>query len=106
MAKKGNNKIYTIEELKAILTPIFDRAPVYKAILFGSYAKGEADANSDVDIVIDSKGQLRGFKFFGVVGDVEEAVAKPVDVYDVHYLPQNSVVLDAVSQGSVTIYER
>jgi len=101
-----NNIVYTIPELKEKLTPLFESASIYKATLFGSYARGEATGASDIDIVIDSKARLKGFDFFGVVADIEDALSKPVDVYEAHYLPQNSRVLQAVSAEGVTIYER
>ena len=56
-------KVYTAEEIKKKLEPIFKAAPIEKAILFGSYAKGLQTYSSDVDIVIDSKGQLININF-------------------------------------------
>ena len=44
--------IYTFEEIKAITKPIFKRYKIKKAYLFGSYARGEATVDSDVDIMI------------------------------------------------------
>ena len=34
------SEIYTLPQLKRVLTPVFDAYGVRKAILFGSYAKG------------------------------------------------------------------
>ena len=100
-------KIYTIEELKEKLTPIFDSAPVYKAILFGSYARGEANEKSDVDIIIDSRGELLNFNFFGVMGYSEEAVEKYVDMYEISELLEGSPVLASINNNEgVVIYER
>ena len=70
----ATDKIYTIGELRDKLTPIFEAYPVYKATLFGSYAKGIASKKSDVDIVIDSRGELININFFGVMGRAEDAV--------------------------------
>ena len=44
------DKIYTIEELREIITPIAIQHNVEKVYLFGSYARGEATENSDVDL--------------------------------------------------------
>ena len=100
------DKIYTVEELREKLTPIFDNAPVYKAILFGSYAKGDADAKSDVDIVIDSRGELININFFGVMGRAEDAVDKYVDLYEIRELKPDSPVLNAINTDGMVIYER
>ena len=49
-----SEKIYTIEEIKAILTTVLDNMPVYSVVLFGSYAKNCATKNSDLDFIIDT----------------------------------------------------
>ena len=46
-------KIYTLDEIRDISFPIFKRYPSIKeAYLFGSYARGEAKPNSDLDIML------------------------------------------------------
>jgi len=40
-----------IEDIRNKLNPIFEEKNVIKAVLFGSYTKGEATEESDIDIV-------------------------------------------------------
>ena len=42
-------------EIKAITKPIFEKYQIKKAYLFGSYARGEATTESDIDIMIAKK---------------------------------------------------
>ena len=69
--------IYTIDDIKAALHPVFVKHSVKKAILFGSYVKGIANKDSDVDLLLDSG--LRGLKFVGLIEDVRLALDKEVD---------------------------
>lgn len=62
-----NTKIYSIEDIKNMIYEILANTEVEKAILFGSYAKNKPTKNSDIDILIDSKGKIRGLKFFAIV---------------------------------------
>ena len=62
-----NKKIYSIEDIKNMIYEILANTEVEKAILFGSYAKNKPTKNSDIDILIDSKGKIRGLKFFAIV---------------------------------------
>jgi predicted nucleotidyltransferase len=39
-------------DLKALFRPIFEKSPAIKAYLFGSRARGDAAAESDVDLII------------------------------------------------------
>ena len=47
--------------------------------LFGSYAKGKANANSDIDLVIEFE-QPIGFRFFELVEYLEHLLGQKVDV--------------------------
>ena len=72
--------VYTIEDIKKIAVPIARRYGVEKIAVFGSYARGEAKENSDVDFII-SKGAIRGmFGFCGFANDLEEALRLDVDL--------------------------
>ena len=42
--------VYTIKEIKNIIKPIFNKYGINDIYLFGSYARGEAKASSDIDI--------------------------------------------------------
>ena len=46
--------MYSIDEIKEIVKPILKKYDVRKAYIFGSYARGEATEESDVDIMISN----------------------------------------------------
>ena len=48
------NTVYSVPKIISLLTPVFEAYKIKKAVLFGSYAKGNAVQNSDVDILVDS----------------------------------------------------
>ena len=47
-----NNKVYTIDEIKEIISEIAKNYPLKKVCLFGSYAHGEASEKSDIDTAV------------------------------------------------------
>ena len=47
---------YTVEEITARVTPVAKKYGLAAVYLFGSYARGEADAGSDVDLLVDVSG--------------------------------------------------
>lgn len=95
-------KIYTQSQIRAILSPVFDEYNVKKAVLFGSYAKGEARENSDIDILVDSG--LKGLAFFGLLEDVAVSLDKPVDLIDTSQLLKDSEVDNEIKENGVVIY--
>lgn len=67
----------------------FKTQPVAKAWLFGSFARGEERADSDVDILISLvPGTRLGLKFFAMNLELEQLLKRPVDlVIDGDLLP-------------------
>lgn len=71
--------IYKMEEITEKIRPIAESYNIDKVYLFGSYARGEAAEESDIDLIVDSE-KLRGLKFFGFYEDLKEAFQKNVDL--------------------------
>lgn len=96
--------VYSIDEIKTELYPVFVRHNIKKAVLFGSYVKGLADKNSDIDLLIDSG--LRGLKFIGLIEDVCLALDKEVDIFDETHIIPNSKIYSEILKDGVVIYEK
>ena len=75
-----NPSILTIKQIKERIKPIMEKHSIKEVYLFGSYARGEANANSDVDIYCE-KGDVDSlFKAVSFDEELEEALGKKVDV--------------------------
>lgn len=101
-----SNKIYTIEEIVEILNEILKDKPVYQVILFGSYAKKEANKNSDVDLIIDSKSKLKGFALMSVIYEIEKKLQKDVDGFEKYEIIKNSPIAKEIEKTGVIVYEK
>jgi len=97
------NKVYTVNDIKEQLYPVFNRYNVKKAILFGSYVKGLATEKSDIDLLLDSG--LRGLRFVGLIHDIHSALDKEVDVLDVTHIIPDSPIFSEIYKDGITIYE-
>lgn len=95
-------KVYSIHEIENILHPVFAGYGVRRAVLFGSYAKGQATPRSDVDILVDSG--LRGLAFFGLLEGVSSTLSVPVDLIDVSQIEEGSQIDAEIRQTGVPIY--
>ena len=72
--------VLTIKQIKQRIKPIMEKHGIKNVYLFGSYARGEANSNSDVDIYCD-KGDIESlFDAVGFEDELEEALGKKVDV--------------------------
>ncbi len=71
---------YSLAELKSLIAPIAKQFGVQKVSVFGSYSKGTANDNSDLDIIIE-KGNLRTlFQLSSFRLVIEDLLKIPVDL--------------------------
>ena len=68
-----------IMEIKRKVVPILRHYGIQKAGIFGSYARGEAKKNSDIDILIQPPRGM-GLEFIGVKLELEKKLNKKVDL--------------------------
>ena len=93
---------YSVEEIRAIVSNFAQRYGAARIFLFGSYARGNADGNSDIDLRID-KGAIRGFQLGGLAADLEDAFGIAVDL-----IPTGSLDADflkSISKDEVLLYD-
>ena len=86
MPSNVSSKVYTIDELRAIILPLLDRYGMASASLFGSYARGEADSASDIDVILVGRNGCRALDVLGVTEELHRASGKAVDVYEISEL--------------------
>lgn len=84
------DEIYTLEELRARVAPVAEKYKLPKVYVFGSYARGEATPESDVDLIVDRSGSTVHslFDLGGLYNDLEEALEKPIDLVTEQTLEQ------------------
>ena len=97
------SKLYTIEEIKELAIPIAKEHGVPKLALFGSFARGDATVDSDIDFLIE-KGALRGLGFIGFCLALEEGLNKKVDVVTYNGVEESFLKKYAL-QDEVIVYE-
>lgn len=85
-----NKSVYTIKEIKNKIKPILNKYGIYDIYLFGSYARGEATNNSDIDIYCEN-GNIRTLIDQGkLIDELEESLGKRVDIiFPSSYIEEN-----------------
>ena len=71
---------YTIAEIQKRVRPIAEQYSLSAVFLFGSYARGEADEDSDIDFLVDINGSdIRGFAVGNIYNSLEAVFDKKID---------------------------
>ena len=94
--------ILSLEDIKRICADIFASYQVDFCYLFGSYAKGHATGESDVDLLIST--ETTGLRFFEMTERLRQGLHKKVDLLDLKQLVNNEELLREVLKGGVRIY--
>jgi len=77
-----------IKHLQSDIVPILRNHNVLKAGLFGSYARGDINQDSDVDILIELPQDVSLFEFSSIKIELEERLQKKVDLVEYSSLKQ------------------
>lgn len=76
----NNPNIYSIKKIKQIIKPILNKYEIHDIYLFGSYARGEANKDSDIDIYCE-KGKIKTLIDQGrLEEELEKSLNKKVDI--------------------------
>ena len=83
--------VYTLEEIKQNVLPLVRKYNIPAMYLFGSYARGEAGEESDLDFLVDTTGtRLTSFLTLGErYCDLEEIFHKKIDLGTVRTVMQD-----------------
>lgn len=77
------DRVYSIDEIRAMVRPLLAKYDMASASLFGSYARGVADGGSDIDVILYANQGCRPLNVFGVAEELHRASGKRVDVYEI-----------------------
>ncbi|MDR1872699.1 MAG: nucleotidyltransferase domain-containing protein [Deltaproteobacteria bacterium] len=106
--------IYTIEQIKELVEPIAIKYKLKAVWIFGSYARGAATEESDVDILIDKTDSIlvNLYDFYRINVELDELLKIKVDListealYIHQHLQKISQFVQAVTKERKLIYDR
>lgn len=94
--------ILTVEKIKEICTEIFSSYNVDYCYLFGSYAKGKATENSDIDLLVCT--EITDIAFYDLVEILREKLNKKVDILNLQQLNENLDLVNEILKDGIKIY--
>mgnify|MGYP002678366378 CR=1 FL=1 len=88
--------VLTLEMIADTVKPIAAKYQVEAIYLFGSYAREEATAESDLDFLVFGGESFRKTLIFALAEDLREAFNKAVDVFEITEVNRDSVFYDTI----------
>ncbi|GEM_PF-205524 len=76
--------------LMSLLGSLLKKYRAENALLFGSYARDEADSESDIDVMVIGGEHFNPTDIFAIAEELHEKTGKSVDVYELREINEGS----------------
>jgi predicted nucleotidyltransferase len=97
----------TVEQIRTVVADYFRDKPVKKVWLFGSYARGEADEKSDVDLLVrydDAQRSLSWFDTLRLQLELQDKLRKDVQMVEDGRVYHR--IIPFIDRDKIPIYEK
>jgi len=85
-----NGFVFTIEEIVSLVKPVAEKYGIKEIYLFGSYARGEADGDSDLDFLVFGGEDFKLTMVFAFAEELRGVLKKNVDVFEISEINKGS----------------
>ena len=86
----------TAVEIEDCIKLLLQRYHAESALLFGSYARGDATPDSDVDVVMIGGPEFQKMNIFAFAEDLRELTGKEVDAFELCEINEGSSIYQTV----------
>lgn len=90
-------------EIEQIIRELLHKYHAEYALLFGSYARGEATASSDIDVVVVGGANFRARDIFSFGEELRQRTQKEVDVFEIREVNTGTPFYESVMRDGVKI---
>jgi hypothetical protein len=93
-----------LRELTNIIAPVLQSHNVIKASIFGSYAKGLENSNSDIDILVELQKDKSLLDLISLEFDLQALIERKIDL--ITYDSINLKLKEEILSSQILIYEQ
>lgn len=92
-----------LNEIKAIVKELLERYHAEYALLFGSYARGDATPDSDIDIIVVGGKDFVPRNIFAMAEDLREMTGRGADVFEMREVNKETPFYESVMREGIRI---
>ncbi|MDE7230202.1 MAG: nucleotidyltransferase domain-containing protein [Oscillospiraceae bacterium] len=90
-------------EIDGLIKKLLCKYHAEYAILFGSYARGDADDDSDIDVIVVGGDGFRATDIFAFGEDLRELSQKNADVFEIREIDKDTEFYNTILREGVRI---
>ena len=99
-----DGKVFSLDDIKAMVKPIAQKYHVDAIYLFGSYARGEADEESDLDFLVFGGADFKLTLILDIAEELRIVSKKKVDAFEIREVNTDSEFYRRVMEEKVLMY--
>lgn len=93
----------SLNEIKTIVKELLERYHAEYALLFGSYARGDATSDSDIDVIIVGGKNFVPRNIFALAEDLREMTGLDADVFEMREVDTGTPFYESVMREGIRI---
>lgn len=98
-----SNIVINRSDLITMINRLLRKYNASGALLFGSYARQEANPDSDIDVMVIGGAAFRLMDIFAIAEELHEMTGKAVDVYECTEINRDSDFYRSIMREGVTV---
>lgn len=98
-----DSKVYQQKDIVEIIAGLLRKYGAESGVLFGSYARQDAGAHSDIDLLVIGGVRFDPTDVFSIADDLHRATGKNVDVYELREIERGSALYQTIFSEGVRI---
>lgn len=102
MSKEKNSPLL-LPQITSHIRTLLTKYKAASAILFGSYARGEATADSDIDVIVIGGDSFHSTDIFAFGEDLRTLTGKNVDAFELREVNVGTPFYDSIVRDGVKI---
>jgi len=98
-----DRRVLTMQQIKDAVKPLAEKYGVEAIYLFGSYARGEADENSDLDFLVFGGEHFKLTRILSLAGELRKLFQKDVDAFEIREINVDTPFYRTVMKEKVLV---
>ena len=98
-----SENVLSLDDIQKIVKPLAEKYHISEVYIFGSYARNEATANSDIDFLVFGGEGFRLTYVFAFAEELRMMIQKEIDVFEINEVNENSQFYKNVMKERVKV---
>ena len=98
-----SENIMSINDIKRIVRPLAEKYRISEVYIFGSYARNEATAHSDIDFLVFGGIDFKLTSVFAFAEELRRSIDKEIDVFEINEVNTDSSFYETIMKEKVKV---